>query len=257
MPILVDYSGIAMASFFSQRTETVDEGMLRHLILNTLRMYNAKYRTKYGEMVIACDGGSWRKNVFAEYKSSRKTNRDESPIDWDEFWRVASLVRDEIREFLPFKVVQVRDAEADDIIATIVESTQCFGHKEEVMIISADKDFIQLQKYKNVSQFSPMTKKLVTDSNPRKYLLEHIFRGCPGDGVPNILSDDDTLINPEKRQPPVTAKKIDLWINNYSKLDTVMDDVTYRNYVRNRRCIDFSYIPDDMTSAIKIGRAHV
>jgi len=248
--IIVDYSGVAMASMFAQRSDTVDEGLIRHQILNTLRMYNVKYRAKYGKMILACDGGSWRKNVFAEYKASRKTNREASPIDWKEVWRVINLVREEIAENLPFKVVQVSGAEADDVIAALVETTQEFGNSEPVMIVSADKDFIQLQKYNNVSQFSPMTKKLITDKNPRKYLIEHILRGDSGDGVPNVLSPDDVFIDAAKRQTPLKAKKVDEWIANYSKLEEVMDHDTYRNFIRNRRCIDLSYIPKEVSAEI-------
>lgn len=248
--IIVDYSGIAMASMFSAKSNEVDEGLLRHQILNSLRMYNVKYRVKYGEMVIACDGGSWRKNVFAQYKAARKTNREASPINWDEVWRVVGLICEEISNHLPYKVVQARGAEADDVIATLVESTQEFGCNEPVMIISADKDFIQLQKYSNVSQFSPMTKKAVTDKNPRRYLIEHILRGDAGDGVPNVLSPDDVFVTEGARQKPLNAKKVAEWADAYSKLDSVMDETTYRNFIRNRRCIDLSYIPEDISAKI-------
>jgi hypothetical protein len=248
--IIVDYSGLAMSSMFSLKSNDVDEGMLRHLILNSLRMYNVKYRAKFGKLVLACDGCSWRKNAFPNYKAARSINRKESPIDWDAVWRVINLVREEIMEHMPYKVVQVRGAEADDIVAVLVESTQEFGQGEPVMIVSADHDFIQLQKYTNVSQFSPMTKKLVSDKNPRKYLLEHIFRGCGGDGVPNVLSPDDVFIDATKRQKPLKAKLVDEWIASYSKLESIMDADTYRNYLRNRECIDLSYIPSNVVEEI-------
>lgn len=247
--IIVDYSGIAMAAMFSQKTNTVNEGMIRHQILNSLRMYNVKYRDKYGELVIAVDSSSWRKDVFAEYKASRKTNREASTIDWDKVWDAINNVREEITKHLPYKVVAFHKAEADDVVATLVESTQEFGNNEDVMIISADKDFIQLQKYNNVKQFSPMTKKMVTDKNPRRYLIEHIFRGDGGDGVPNILSDDDTFVT-DKRQKPLKAKMIDEWANNYSKLADIMPPDIYRNFIRNRRVIDLSFIPEEITNGI-------
>jgi 5'-3' exonuclease len=250
MPIITDYSGIVMSSMFSQKSDTLNEDLIRHQVLNTLRMYNVKYRAKFGKMIIACDGGSWRKNVFAQYKAARKINREASSIDWEEFWRIANLIREEIAEHLPFIVLQVAGAEADDIIATVIESTQEFGNYEDVMIVSADKDFIQLQKHSNVSQYSPMTKKLVTDKSPRKYLCEHILRGDSGDGVPNVLSLDDVFLKPELRQKPVTKKLLNHWIENFSQLDKVMDEATYRNFVRNRRCIDLSFIPDEIKEKI-------
>ena len=48
---------------------------------------------------------------------------------------------------MPYQMLKVSGAEADDIIATLVESTQEFGQHEPVLIISGDKDFIQLQRY--------------------------------------------------------------------------------------------------------------
>jgi hypothetical protein len=247
--ILLDFSGIAMAAMFSQKSNDVNEDLIRHQILNVIRMYNLKHRAQFGEMVITCDGGSWRKNVFAEYKAARKINREASKIDWDAVWDVINKVREEIAEHLPYKVVQVKGAEADDIIAILTETTQEFGCSEKVMIISADKDFIQLQKFGNVSQFSPMTKKLVTDKNPRKYLIEHILRGDSGDGVPNVLSPDNVFLT-DARQTPVTKAKVEFWTQNFSNIEDHMDDATYRNFVRNRRVIDLSYIPDEVRTEI-------
>ena len=247
--ILLDYSGIAMGSMFSQKSNNIDEDFLRHQILNSLRMYNLKYRDKYGKMIIACDGGSWRKNVFAEYKAARKTNREKSDIDWDAIWTMINKIREEIVEFLPYKVVQVKGAEADDIIATLTETTQEFGMCEDVMIVSADKDFIQLQKYSNVKQFSPMTKKNVTDKNPRKYLQEHILRGDAGDGVPNVLSPDNVFLTDE-RQTPLRKPQLTIWMDNFSDIQNHMDADTYRNFFRNQRVIDLSQIPNEVVTEI-------
>lgn len=251
--ITVDYSGIAIASIFSQvKNDKIEESFIRHLILNTLRMYNVKYRAKYGQMVLACDGGSWRKGYYPYYKASRRKGREESSLDWTEIFRIINKIRDEIAEHLPYKVIQVPHAEADDIIGTLVANTQEFGQYEPVMIISADKDFIQLQRYDNVQQFSPMTKKLVTDKNPHRYLFEHIVKGDGGDGVPNILSADEVFVTEGMRQTPVRATKIDDWYAAYKKSDvkSVLDDNTYRNYVRNRTLIDLECIPSDLQKVI-------
>jgi hypothetical protein len=249
---IVDYSGIAIAGIFSQSARgNITEDFMRHIILNSLRMYNVKYRDKYGRMVLAVDSGSWRKKYYPEYKASRKKNRDSSPLDWDMIFGIINTVRDEIIEHMPYSVVGAPHAEADDVIATLVENTQEFGSYEPVMIISADKDFIQLQKYDNVTQFSPMTKKLVTDSNPHRYLCEHIFRGDSGDGVPNVLSEDRVFVD-GGRQKPLSAKKIDEWYAALKKgnLRDVMPDDVYRNYSRNSRVIDLSCIPDEVVQKI-------
>lgn len=246
--ILIDYSGIAISNIFAQKV-TVSEDMVRHMILNSLRMYNLKYRKEYGTMILACDGGSWRKQIYPQYKANRKTSRDASGLDWQEFFRILGMVRDEIREHLPYKVIHIQGIEADDVIGSLTEKTQNFGQHEPVMIISADKDFIQLQQYSNVSQFSPMTKALVKEKDPQSYLFEHIVRGDSSDGIPNILSPDNTFVD-KIRQKPISAKNVEKWNASYNALDKVMDEVTYRNFQRNQALIDLSKVPQDKKTLI-------
>ena len=246
--IVIDYSGIAISNIFTQKLN-VSESLIRHMILNSLRMYNLRYRKEYGNMVLACDGGSWRKEIFPQYKAHRKASRDSSGLDWEEFFRILNLVRDEIAENMPYKVVHIQNIEADDIIGTLAEKTQNFGQHEPVMIVSADKDFIQLQQYSNVKQFSPMTKNLVKEKDPVRYLQEHIMRGDSGDGIPNILSPDNCFVD-KLRQKPISSKKIDDWIANYSDLCTKMEQETYRNFQRNQALIDLSRVPQSKKDTI-------
>ena len=166
--ILIDFNQIAIATVAIRKLN--DEDMIRHMILNSIRMYNKKYRDEYGQMVICCDGpNTWRREYFPEYKANRKKGRDNSELDWNAIFKTINLIRDEISTNLPYKVIQMDGCEADDIIGTLVLETQEFGKDEPVKIISSDKDFIQLHRFKNVSQFSPMQKKEVKDSNPRTY----------------------------------------------------------------------------------------
>ena len=241
--ILIDYSQIAISNIIVQKLN--DENMIRHMILNSIRMYNKRYRDQYGQMVICADGmNTWRKDFYPYYKAHRKKGRDESSQDWTEIFRILHLVRDEIKANLPYKVLHMEGVEADDIIGSLVMHTQEFGNDEPVMIVSSDKDFIQLQKYKNVKQFSPIQKKMVTDDNPRTYLWNHIMRGDSGDGIPNVLSDDDTFVS-EKTQTPLRQAKIDMWLENADNLREVMDETTYRNFQRNKKLIDLTDIPEN------------
>lgn len=231
--ILVDFSGISISPIVMGQAKYNDENLVRHMILNTLRMYKQKFK-KYGEMVIVADGGgNWRKEVFPEYKGKRKTTRDESKIDWDEAFRIINMVLQEIKDNMPYKVIHQWGCEADDAIAEIVQWTQEFGNYEEVMIVSSDKDFIQLQKYGNVEQFSPITKKFVKDPNPRLYQAEHILTGDQGDGVPNVLSDDDTFLVEGKRQNVLSKKKKEALLEDPKALG----EQVYRNYLRNKKMI--------------------
>ena len=246
--ILIDYSQIALSNIIVQKLN--DESMIRHMILNSIRMYNKKHRDEYGQVVICADGmNTWRKDFFPEYKAHRRKNRDESDQDWNEIFRILHTVRDEIRDYLPYKVIHMEGVEADDIIGTLVMQTQEFGMDEPVMIISSDKDFIQLQKYKNVKQWSPIQKKFVTDKNPRTYLFNHIMRGDSGDGVPNVLSADDTFIS-GNHQTPLRQTRIDNWLENADNLREHMDEDTYRNYQRNKKLIDLTDIPDPIQASI-------
>jgi len=246
--ILLDYSQIALSNIIVQRLN--DESMIRHMILNSIRMYNKRYRDEYGQMVICADGmNTWRKDYFPQYKAHRRKHRDNSDQDWTEIFRILHLVRDEIKENLPYKVIHMDGCEADDIIGTLTMQTQEFGMNEPVMIVSSDKDFIQLQKFSNVKQFSPIQKKMVSDDNPRTYLWNHIFRGDSGDGVPNVLSGDNTFVS-ESKQTPLRQTKIDDWIHNAERLREVMPEEQYRNYQRNKTLIDLAEIPEDIQTSI-------
>lgn len=248
--IILDYSGVAISNILVQNADT-DENLIRHTILNAIRAHNKKFRDEYGQMVIACDGGSvWRREYFPNYKYRRRAAREEGKgPNWNEIYRVMGLVIDDLKENFPFKVVKVQGAEADDIIATLTIRSQEFGHNEPIMIVSTDKDFIQLQKFPNVKQYSPTLKKFVQESNPRTYLFEHIFKGDSGDGVPNILSPDNTFVD-SIRQSPVTKKKIESWISSIDNLESVLDSETYRNFQRNKKMIDLTEIPESVVNEI-------
>lgn len=244
--ILLDYSGIAVAAIFSQdRPEEIQEGLIRHMILNTIRRYNVQFRDKYGKMTIACDAHSWRKEYFENYKAKRKTTREESPLDWKEFFQLINMVREEIKDYMPYPVIYAEGAEADDVIGVLTKETQDFGKDEPVLIISPDKDFLQLHKYKNVKQFSPMKRDFITVEDPHKYLFEHICKGDTGDGVPNILSGDNVFVD-GLRQSPMYKKKINNWYE--SRLN--MNDEENRNFIRNQKLIDLSFTPEPIAKDI-------
>lgn len=246
--ILVDFSGICLATILINKEN--DERMIRHMTLNSLRMYNQKFKEQYGQMVLACDGSNnWRKEYFPQYKGNRKKTRDESSFDWGEAFRILNDLRQEIRDNFPYKVLHLDGCEADDIIGTLVENSQEFGNYEDIMIVSADGDFKQLQKYDNVRQWSPLTKKLVVDNNPRVNLTEKILTGDAGDGVPNILSDDNVFIE-GGRQTPLSKKKKETIVEDLADGELLYAASWYRNYCRNETLIDLSKTPDSLKQNI-------
>ena len=240
--ILVDMNQISLAclmmSLHMNKGE-LDEEMVRHMILNSIRGYRTMFKEDYGEIVLTYDSRAyWRKQVFPQYKANRKKGREEDGKDWDSIFGVLNQIKEEIREFLPYKVVETYGAEADDVIATLCKHYQ----SEKIMIVSGDKDFIQLQKYDNVSQYSPITKKLVNGVDPNVYIKEHVLKGDKSDGVPNVLSPDHTFTD-ELRQRPLTSKKM------HDILATEIDDLNdelKRNYQRNFKLINLDNIPEKL-----------
>jgi hypothetical protein len=227
--ILLDYSQVVISNLMAhigtkQQTE-LNEDVVRHMVLNSLRKYNFTYGKKYGDVVICCDDTNyWRKDFFPLYKSHRKKDREDSVHDWNAIFEIVNNLKQELRDHMPYIVLQISRAEADDIIGSLCEEFGSYTKTdlEPILIISGDKDFTQLQKYANVYQFSPMTKKFMTTDNPERFLREHIILGDTGDGIPNIFSDDDALVNPDKRQKPVSRAMIPTWIeqkthNNHNK----------------------------------------
>jgi len=247
--IIFDYNAIALGSIMANKN--LEQDLVRHMILNTLRMYRQKFPKKdYGDVILACDApNNWRREVFPQYKANRRKNRSESDFNWDEAFRILNETREEIRVNFPYKLIQVDGCEADDVIGTLAYNTQEFGQYENVVIISADHDFAQLQVLDNVKQFSPIAKKFVVEKNPRLKLLNHIFKGDPGDGVPNVLSDDNVFVE-GIRQTPLSQKKMDGMITDLNDGELLYAASWYRNYQRNQRLVDLQYTPEHLKAKI-------
>ena len=239
---------IALASVMMQlrmdETKQVDEGMVRHMILNSIRNYVMQFKSEYVEndadVILAWDSKHyWRRDYYPQYKAGRRKGRQESDLDWNEIFGVTNKIRDEIKENMPYKSVEVYGAEADDIIAIVSNSY------DKVMIVSSDKDFIQLHK-ENVKQWSPVTKQEVNGHDPDTYIKEHVLKGDSGDGVPNVLSPDHTFTD-GLRQKPLGKKRIEKMINE--NMNDWSDEVK-RNYQRNYKLINLKNIPEDIESNI-------
>ena len=220
----------------------LSEDLIRHMVLNSLRGHNKKFRKEYGQMVIACDSGNvWRRQAFPNYKAGRKANRQKSEHDWTMIFDIISKVKNEIKEFLPYKVVEVETVEADDIIAVLCRRTN-----EKVLILSGDKDFIQLHNDK-IKQYNPVLNKFVGQGeNPSIYIREHILKGDRSDGIPNVLSDDNVFIE-GRRQRPLSKKKIEAWCN---EIVPTFNEEEQKNYDRNKTLIDLNCIPKELEDKI-------
>ena len=250
--IIMDLSQVMISNLMIQlgnhTNADIEEDLLRHMVLNSVRAYNVKFKNEFGEMIIACDAGNnWRRQIFPYYKANRRKNREKSEINWTSVFETLNKVRDELKDYFPYRVIRVDGAEADDIIGTLA---QTYGNtNEKILILSGDKDFVQLQAFMNVQQFDPVQKKWRKTNDVDKFIKEHIIRGDIGDGVPNFLSADDTFVV-GARQKPISQKKLDQWLDADPK--EFCDEKMLRGYLRNQQLVDLNFIPPDIKKEVLV-----
>lgn len=250
MSILVDLNQVMISNMMVQignhHNAQVDENMIRHMVLNSLRFNRKKFHEDFGELIICCDDKNyWRRSYFPYYKAARKKARQESELNWNEIFAALNNIREDLKTFFPYKVIQIDTAEADDIIGTIVHTEGTpLNTGQPLLILSGDKDYVQLHKYANVQQYDPTRKRWIKHSDPEQYLVEHIIKGDAGDGVPNILSPDNSFVM-GARQKPITKKRMAMFEDINS-----CDETVKRNWSRNKTLIDLEQIPEDLKAKI-------
>ncbi len=250
MAILIDLNQVLISNLMQQINSNpkvkLEENLIRHMVLNSLRSYVRQFKEKYGSIIICCDSKKyWRRDVFPFYKSNRKKARDESGFDWTLIFETLNKIRDELKENFPYKVIDVEGAEADDVIGVL---SARLSPSEDILILSSDKDFVQLQKYENVTQYSPILKRFVKTDDPHLYVKEHIIKGDRGDGIPNFLSADNVFALGE-RQKVINKKKLDEWLKLKPE-DFCVNENMLRGYKRNQMLVDLDYIPDNISAQI-------
>jgi 5'-3' exonuclease len=246
--ILVDLNQVLISNLMAQtrgKAENLpNKEMIRHMVINSLRGFNLKFKSEYGNNIVLCaDAGEpWRRDIYPNYKHARRKGRVDSATDWDNIFNIITEIKHEIAENFPYVMMYIEKAEADDIIATLVKHIN-----EPIMIISGDKDFIQLQTKINVKQYSPIQKKFVGEGiDPKIFLHEQIIKGDRSDGIPNILSPDDIFLTGEK-QRPINKKRLEEW----SSVDKIpLGSETSKYFERNKRLIDLSCIPQELERTI-------
>lgn len=249
--ILLDLSQVMISNIITQvgqHTDAIQPDLVRHMVINTIRSFRTKYSAQYGELVIACDNKKyWRREFFPPYKGNRKADREKSLIDWPVLFDILNMIKQELKDNFPYRVIDVEGAEADDIIGTLcMKHGTILNSDEKILILSGDKDFVQLQVYGNVSQVDPVRKKDITNNDPEKFREHLVLSGDRGDGVPNVLSPDNCIIEGQRQKPLREAKIEELLRADFGSLS---DDIR-RNWTRNRMLIDLREIPYHIQTAI-------
>ena len=250
MAILIDANQIAISHLMvRQKIESeINIDSVRKSIIRVIGRIAKRFGSEYGEMVLCYDDKNyWRREIFPFYKQNRKKERENSKYDWEKVFSVLNKIRDEIRMYLPYYVIQVHGAEADDVIASLVRHNMRSTSPEPTLILSADKDFIQLHRYPGVKQYDPIRNRWIEESDPVAYLQEHIVRGDRSDGIPNILTCDDAIVT-GKPQKKMSKEKI----SSLASMDPseFTNFIRLRNWKRNSDLIDFNRIPSEVTERI-------
>ena len=243
MSILIDYNQVSIANLMQQPDDDVGIDLFRHMVLQSIKYYRTKFINEFGEVIICCDNKNyWRKKVFPQYKINRKRTKQYQTRDWSMVFKCLNQVREELKENFPYIVLEIISAEADDIIGVLSEHLT-----DKTVIVSGDKDFLQLQKFDHISQYSPNRRDMIETDDAAEYKRVHILRGDPGDGVPNFLSPDNTFED-RIRQVPLSNRKIKEWSGLEPEI--FCDYKMLKYYERNRSLIDLDYVPDDIKESI-------
>lgn len=250
--LLIDLSSIVINSVQGAITkEPLSLSMVRHCTLSQILYYKKKYKgylTKTNKAPILCVDSRhyWRKDMFKFYKQNRKKARKKSKMDWELFFEYFNIVKEELQIYVPYPYIHIAKCEGDDVMYILAMKSQ-----EPVMIVSADKDMAQCQLHgKDIKQYSPKTKKLITLKSLDYNIIEHILRGDSSDGIPNIKSDADVFLCDDKRQKQIST----VMVNDATKLDRTELICENKNqleaFKRNQTLIDMSYIPEQYKKAI-------
>ena len=248
--ILVDANQIAISHLMVRHK--IENGInidsVRKSIIRVIARIHRKFKQDYGDLVLCYDDKNyWRREIFPFYKKNRKQERENSKYDWDKVFSVLNTIRDEIKDHFPYQVIQVENAEADDVIASLVNQMYINDTSEPTLILSADKDFIQLHRHEFVKQYDPIRNKWITHEDPVQYLQEHIIKGDRSDGIPNILTCDDAIVSGRPQKKMSKEKIASLASMNPQDFTNF---IRLRNWKRNSQLIDLTKIPEHVVEKI-------
>jgi hypothetical protein len=165
-------------------------GLAMHMALNTLKSFYRKVQPD--QVALAFEGtNNWRKAYTAsaeavsprKYKANRM--RDDSMVP---FFELIKSFEQMARQHTSLVCISHPELEGDDVIAGYAQKFSAVG--DEVIILSGDKDFIQLLNLPGVSLMNPddgklrgVDKKTNEVIDPVYFMFEKCFRGDAGDNV--------------------------------------------------------------------------
>lgn len=242
---MFDINNLFIRCFFvgsiGAKTENPDYKLWRFLCVDNI--YKSLLRSKdIKEIILAVDWPlSWRKLYCKRYKESRKEIREKSGVNWREFFYQMDELLEDIQEHLPFKVIRVQHAEADDIIAVI-----CMERRGKYTIISTDEDFLQISS-PNIKVYNPLAAKYVTCQSTRAFIIEKCLTGQKKDDIFNIKTPLDWPA--DKRKPSFGKTQLNKVLKmGYQKW--LEEEGLLERYKINKTLMDFTMIPKTIKTRI-------
>jgi len=254
--VLIDGNNIMQRSLHSDGTMIIDPNnkynvldydwnMFRFNIFNYI-YWSIKQAKNCSELVFAIDGKrheTWRNYVWKKYKANRdKPKPSDKNIDWKLVTEKYLNFAQELSENFPFKIIQYKLAEGDDIISTIVMNSP-----QKHYIVSVDKDYIQLYEPNRVEIYSPLKQSTIKHPNPEHFLIEQCLLGQSKDNIYNIKTPLD---HPEDKRkigfgPKALEKVMTIGYKKWLKDNNLEEKFDF-----NRSLIDFKKIPKELQNII-------
>jgi len=235
LKILVDHLNFVFIAYHQVRRQVKenfgkeellkeDFGFFYHILFNK---YNNLFKT-YGNLIICHEGKNslnWRRKIYNDYKRNRdKSKQEQSYLDL----KKAFPIIEDVLNLYPTKQIKIDEMEADDVMYALAIEFASKG--EDVLVISTDKDMIQLKNhYDNIDVYSPM-KKMFYKAIPN-IVMEKAICGDSSDNIPGIY-----------RVGPKTLEKMLLDKNLWKKKMANGNQKLYESFTQ---IVDLSKFPKE------------
>lgn len=248
--IAIDFNNLIISNLIRNEEVILNENVIRDVCLHFLKGVIKKFKLRFfmncGVIVVDDDRHSWRRSFFSNYKYNRFITSDIN-INWHEFYEKLTKIKAEISENLPIRYIKVKNCEADDIISVIAGKV-INVLKEDVLIVSSDKDFYQLH-CPFVHQYSPSKRRMVSfQVSPTFDMYKKIFFGDISDGIPNYISSDEALV--ENSSIKLNYKRVNYLLENIPIVEGLLFDYEKPGFYRNKKLIDLYEIPKELQDDI-------
>ena len=210
-------------------------------------------QSNFVDTIIAKDSKlvkSFRYSLYPEYKLTRKLNRAKrgqykiGPV-FDELYAnvFPSIFGDHAVQLV------VDGAEGDDVIASIARSQRIAEDYEKIILISSDRDFVQLQIDRPVSQYDAKGEMVlpklkhgseVVDLTPQQALMIKIISGDSSDNIKPIKPK----IGEIRAYKYITEKA-----DEFKKMLREEPEVA-QHLILNSKLIDFKNIPVELSQKV-------